>query len=192
MRFLQRFFGLVFFVSVTGFTPSAQAFDLSEYFRFPIIDANDGPVLPEGVQCKGKGGKTLDFMNQQVLAWKTTTPDQYMTRALVKGTISGFYPDRNGHTHFGIYLDAGGTPDLEVIYNDKFGELPKLSLGMTVVACGDYITVGPHARLPSPLGAIIHWVHFNPGDRDGGKHFHGFLIINNKVYGKKEVKDGHI
>jgi hypothetical protein len=73
-----------------------------------------------------------------------------------------------------------------VIYNIEFGALPALSIGMNVAACGDYITVGPNAQLPSPEPAIIHWVHVNPGTRDGGAHPSGFLVINNQAYGLTE------
>jgi hypothetical protein len=194
MRFLQKFFGFVVLVSLSNIGTPAFAFDLSQAFNLHLegAPAEQDSGLPAGMECKGKGGQALNFMNSTVLGWKTTTPDQYMNRALVKGTIASFFPDRTGHTHFGIFLDSDGTPDLEVIYNDEFGELPKLNVGMTVIACGDYITVGPHAHLPSPLGAIIHWVHFNPGDRDGGKHFHGFLVINNKPYGTLTTARGRI
>lgn len=97
--------------------------------------------------------------------------------------MTKIYPSRTGHTHFAIDLNGDRSGDLEVIYNDEFGELPRIQVGMQITACGDYITVGPRARLPSPMGAIIHWVHYNPGDRDGGRHPHGFLIISGKPYG---------
>lgn len=191
MRSLQGwFFGLV----VLFIVPSAQALSFSDLSKnlipqleptLALSDALNDPItqLPEGLECMGGGGKPLSFMNEVVLNWKESTPDQYMNRALVRGVITNFYPDRTGHTHFGINLNSDGKGDLEVIYNDEFGELPKLNLGMTVAACGDYITVGKKARLPSPMGAIIHWVHYNPGTRDGGKHPHGFLIINSRPYG---------
>jgi hypothetical protein len=123
----------------------------------------------------------MAYNNSQVVQWEKTTADQFHDRGMVTGQIIKIYPNQTGHTHFAI--DLGNNNGIEVIYNDEFGALPQLSLGMTVSACGDYITVGPHAQLPSPMPAIIHWVHYNPGTRDGGRHPSGFLVINNQAYG---------
>ena len=139
--------------------------------------------LPKTVTCADGLGGVLAVDNQEVLNWKRTTKDQFQDRSLVQGTISKLFADATGHTHFAIDLNGDRAGDLEVIYNDEFGSLPILQVGMTVMACGDYITVGPHARRPSPMGAIIHWVHYNPGDRDGGRHPHGFLVIQGRLYG---------
>jgi hypothetical protein len=141
------------------------------------------PNLPSNLTCLDNNHQALGFLNQQVLEWKRTTPDQTLKRALIKGVVVKNYPSKTGHTHFAISIDSDQNGDIEVIYNDDFGALPPIQIGSQVIACGDYITVGPHARLPSPMGAIIHWLHHNPGDRDGGKHKHGFLVINGKTYG---------
>ena len=141
------------------------------------------PTLPNNLTCLDKNHEALPFQNEQVIQWKKNTPDQTLKRALVQGTVSQIFNSKTGHSHFAINLDTDAKGDLEVIYNDDFGNLPAIQVGMKVVACGDYITVGPQAKLPSPMGAIIHWVHYNPGDRDGGAHKHGFLIVNNKPYG---------
>ena len=164
---------------------AAQAFSLTEFFDAGYTAAvGAAPQLPGGLQCLADNGQPLPIMNQQVLVWKTSTQDQFMSRALVSGPIASIFPDRNGHTHFAINLNDDPAADLEVVYNEEFGALPPhLSNGMMVIACGDYITVGPQARLPSPMGGIIHWVHYNPGTRDGGRHKSGFLIINNQPYG---------
>ncbi len=154
---------------------SFQAYQLSSAAEFP--------TLPNNLTCLDKNHEMLPFLNQEVLEWKSNTPDQTLKRALVQGTVSQLYSNKTGHSHFAIDLDANGKGDLEVIYNDEFGTLPPITIGMKIVACGDYITVGPKARLPSPMGAIIHWVHYNPGNRDGGAHKHGFLIVNGKPYG---------
>jgi len=139
--------------------------------------------LPGHLTCLDQNNEALPFENDQVIQWKVSTPDQTLRRALVKGVVAQVYHDHTGHSHFAIDIDARSGGDLEVIYNDEFGALPEIQEGMSVVACGDYITVGPHAHLPSPMGAIIHWVHYNPGNRDGGVHKSGFLIINGKPYG---------
>jgi hypothetical protein len=141
------------------------------------------PILPNNLTCLNTSHEPMPYQNNEVLQWKRSTPDQTLKRALVNGVITGIYPSKTGHTHFSVSIDGDRIGDLEVIYNDDFGALPQIQIGMAVVACGDYITVGPRARLPSPMGAIIHWLHHNPGDRDGGRHKHGFLIINGRPYG---------
>jgi hypothetical protein len=141
------------------------------------------PILPNNLTCLDTNHDAMPYQNTEVLQWKRSTPDQTLKRALINGVVTGMYPSKTGHTHFSISIDGDRIGDIEVIYNDEFGSLPAIQVGHTVVACGDYITVGPRARLPSPMGAIIHWLHHNPGDRDGGRHKHGFLIINGRPYG---------
>ena len=139
------------------------------------------PVLPNHLHCLDNSKQSMAYNNSTVVYWQKTTKDQYKDRALINGTVLTVYPSKTGHTHFAMGLAGGGA--IEVIYNDEFGRLPALRSGMPVIACGDYITVGKGARLPSPQPAIIHWVHYNPGDRDGGIHPSGFLIINGTPYG---------
>jgi len=141
------------------------------------------PTLPNHLTCLDQNHEALPYENNQVIQWKVNTPDQTLKRALIQGTITQVYPDKTGHDHFAMNIDSSPSGDIEVIYNSEFGALPNLKPGMNVVACGDYITVGPQAHAPSPMGAIIHWVHYNPGDRDGGAHNSGFLIINGTPYG---------
>jgi hypothetical protein len=150
---------------------------------YQLASAVEIPNLPNHLTCLDHQHEALPYLNEQVIQWKKSTPDQTLKRALVNGVVTQIYPSKTGHAHFAITLDGDAKGDLEVIYNDDFGRLPAVQTGMKVVACGDYITVGPKARLPSPMGAIIHWVHHNPGDRDGGAHKHGFLIINGTPYG---------
>jgi hypothetical protein len=131
--------------------------------------------------CMGTGYE-LPVNNRQVLHWKRTTENQFRERAHVQGEIVEIYPDRNGHEHFVIALGRDQEDVLEVIYNQEFGALPELETGMVVEACGDYITsTAPSGPYPaSPVGAIIHWVHFNPSNRG---HESGFLVIDGKLYG---------
>jgi hypothetical protein len=180
--------GVLFFSVQAQASAVFTTFDLSSYFRTALLQGTFSAGMPNasdllGLSCDSEQGKQLPWMNDTVLNWKESTRDQYEARALVKGPITSIMVDRDSHTHFGINLNSDGTGDLEVIYNKSFGQLPRLEVGMTVTACGDYITVSKNARRPSPLGAIIHWVHYNPGDRDGGKHKHGYLIINKQPYG---------
>jgi hypothetical protein len=141
------------------------------------------PILPNNLTCLDTNHEAMPYQNTEVLQWKRSTPDQTLKRALINGVVTGIYASKTGHTHFSMSIDGDRIGDIEVIYNDDFGSLPAIQVGQAVVACGDYITVGPRARLPSPMGAIIHWLHHNPGDRDGGRHKHGFLIINGRPYG---------
>ena len=155
-----------------GFALFTASFSIGNAWAF-------GPV-PE---CLGQDHEQLSINNNQVIQWRESTKDQFHSRALVQGVITNVYPEKTGHAHFAINLDHVAAGDIEIIYNQEFGHLPVLQPGMTVVACGDYITAGPRSRLPSPMGAIIHWVHYNPGDRDGGVHPHGYLVINGQPYG---------
>jgi len=159
----------------------ALAFQPSFSFSASMPGTPDIPNLPNHIQCLDNSHQVMGYNNTQIVTWETTTKDQFHDRGMVTGQITTIYPNQTGHTHFAISLGSG--QGIELIYNDEFGALPKLSVGMTVSACGDYITVGPHAHLPSPMPAIIHWVHYNPGTRDGGRHPGGFLVINNQAYG---------
>ena len=154
---------------------------LAVFFGFQTTFAAewDSAVPP----CLDAGKRPLQINNEQVLQWRTSTRDQFQSRALVQGVISNIYPDKTGHAHFAVNLDQAGGGDIEIIYNEEFGALPDLQPGMSVIACGDYITAGPRSRLPSPMGAIIHWVHYNPGNRDGGVHPNGYVLINGRIFG---------
>jgi hypothetical protein len=129
-------------------------------------------------QCFDKKEKVL-VDNHQALNLREFRESGFKTRALVFGTLVVMMEHRNRHTHLEIDLDLDHTSTddrLEVIYNDKFGELPKLMAGDLIVACGDFI-VDPN----SPHKAIIHWLHASPSIK---KHDHGYLMINNSVFGQ--------
>jgi hypothetical protein len=140
-------------------------------------------------ECAGDNSRALPVDNAQVLTWKARTPNQFKARAFVRGPIVRVFPDRNDHNHFEIKIGPSEKDVLEVIYNNAFGDLRDTREGMSVEACGDYITSiaqsGPYP--PSPSGAIIHWVHFNP--REGG-HPHGFLVIDGELFGDDIEKAG--
>lgn len=164
--------------------------DVSAYAGQPI---RVNPEVPYP-NCRGEEGvAALPIMNAQVLEWKKTKNGPFR-RARVEGYVVELNKVRKTHYHFIIHLIQGGklepvapkdkTAQLEVIYNSAFGNLPKIEPGQWVEACGDYKThkSGPGA---SPAGAFIHWVHFNPGDRDGGKHPDGYVAINGSLYGQE-------
>ena len=133
--------------------------------------------------------QNLPINNPQVLHWERTTANQYQDRGHVSGPITEIFPDKNGHHHFSIQVGTNATDLIEVIYNEDFGALPDLQVGMTVEACGDYITStaqsGPYP--PSPDGAIIHWVHANPS---GKGHPPGYLIVNGVLCGQDTAHAG--
>lgn len=145
-----------------------------------------------GLECKGRGSEVLPINNDQVLQWKESTPNQFKARAHVMGKIVNTILDRDSHLHIEIDLNDGPqkarNENLEVVYNKKFGEVPAYRAGMILQACGDYITAtqssGPYK--PSPVGAIIHWVHMSP---DPSRHASGFLAIDGKVTGQKNPND---
>lgn len=186
MKLMQKFslgsFSVLFLLVAQSSTTFAfqQYADQSAYSQSAVAAA-----IPT---CSDTDGRALNINNLEVITWKKTTKDQYQDRSLVQGVVTKVYSGKASHNHFAIDLNGDNQGDLEVIYNTSFGALPEIKLGMTVIACGDYITVGPHARLPSPMGAIIHWVHYNPGDRDGGRHPHGFLVIQGKTFGFPTTK----
>lgn len=145
---------------------------LSLFLLFKTTSAN-------AINCYADDKVTvLGNMNSQVLGFLKNTANQFTARALVQGTVVTRYPDETGHTHFSIDLNGDGIGDLEVISQIDFGEPAEIVPGMSVTACGDYITDNT-----SPNGGIIHWVHCNPGDRDQGVHPDGFMIVNGSLYG---------
>ena len=126
----------------------------------------------------------LSNMNQQVYQWLMVDPSGQFHRALITGTITNLYGVQKGqeeHTHFAIDINGDQRGDVEVIYQDDFGALPPLKVGMQITACGDYKT----EQMPSSMHGFIHYVHSNDGERDNGtcSHPDGYLMINNTVIG---------
>ncbi len=146
------------------------------------VFASDLTQLPN---CDGPQGP-MPFINPTVLNWKATKPNQFKARAFIEGVFVRETLDRDSHYQFIIQIGPDAQRDIvEVIYNKEFGQYPVLVPGMPVVACGDFINAfrngGGYSA--SPAGAIIHWVHWNPGDRDGGRHQHGFMVLGGQVVG---------
>ena len=148
---------------------------------------------PIPVCVNNRGDRIADPNNDQVLQWKKSTPNQYLNRGYIKGTLVGVYDATKGHLHLDVFIGNDGTgttgkdTDLEVIYNQEFGtvDTSQLKPGAQVIACGDYITStkqsGPYP--PSPLGAILHWVHKAMNDN----HPSGFLMIDGRLYGQMDA-----
>jgi hypothetical protein len=170
----------------------------------PIVNPKPVPNGPDDRQaipvCVDKqGDRIADPNNDQVLQWKKTEPNQYQDRGYIRGTLVGVYDATKGHLHLDVFLGNDGTgqhgsdTDIEVIYNQDFGAVDQsqLKIGADVIACGDFIQStkqsGPYP--PSPLGAILHWVHKAMNDR----HANGFLIIDGRPYGQMDAppRPGH-
>ena len=138
------------------------------------------PSLPP--ECIGSEKKAIPVDNAEVLNWKQTTPNQTLRRAHVDGKVAKVYPDKNGHEHFSVQIGPNATDTVEVIYNVGFGEMPVVNVGMSVEACGDYITSTAQSGEypPSPDGGILHWVHRSPKIN---KHEHGYVVLNGVLFG---------
>jgi hypothetical protein len=132
--------------------------------------------------CLDDSGAVLSTMDQQVIQWKTTTQNQFKSRALVQGTVDRVFADATDHHHFEISLGPDAADTLEVVYNLGFGATPSVQVGDSVEACGDYITSYAQGGgyQPSPSGALIHWIHRS----DTSKHPDGFLMVNGVLYGQ--------
>lgn len=134
------------------------------------------------------GGKEFGPNNLQILEWKARTKNSFVARGHILGRLVRRYSNKNGHSHFSVLIGKTPTDTIEVIYNESFGETPPLTAGAVVEACGDYITSNqPSGPYPaSPDGAIIHWVHFNPGVRG---HEDGYVVVNGKLTGQTKPKN---
>ena len=140
---------------------------------------------------RAKNYEPLPVMNEEVLVWKRETPNQTLKRARIRGTLVKVVQTRKSHAHFEVQIGTGEGASVELVYNREFGDIvDALADGAEVDACGDYITSRSRAGNypPSPMGAILHWIHYNPGDRDGGKHDHGYVAINGVLFGQTEQR----
>jgi hypothetical protein len=45
-------------------------------------------------------GKADPVDNLEVIYWKSSTPNQYLAHAHVKGSLTRLYPDHSGHKHY--------------------------------------------------------------------------------------------
>jgi hypothetical protein len=144
--------------------PSANAF----------LDRAEMPVCLDD-------GQEMQIDNDQILKYKSDTKNQFQARGFIEGTVIAVPEVMNKHDHFAISIGPGPKDTIEVIYNNnpEFGPMPSVQPGDPIVVCGDYITsYAKSGRYEaSPEGAIIHWVHYNPGNRDN-VHEHGFIYFS--------------
>lgn len=176
------------FARVLGFNERGRVMKRFVLFFVLLSVANFSFAADQIPDCLAYG-RPLPVNNSQVLHWRRTTPNQFRERGHIQGTITQIFADKSGHDHFEIQIGKQVDDVVEVIYNQDFGALPEVRAGMTVEACGDYITAtaqsGPYP--PSPSGAIIHWVHMNPSGRG---HDPGFLAIDGTLYGQDAENAG--
>jgi hypothetical protein len=126
------------------------------------------------------GDNEVQVDNEQILKYKRDTRNQFQARGYIQGKILAMPDVINDHDHFAISIGSGPRDTIEVIYNRdrEFGPMPNVNVGDEIVVCGDYITSSAKSGRyeASPQGAIIHWVHYNPGNRNS-KHEHGFIYF---------------
>jgi hypothetical protein len=156
---------------------------LSALILVATLVLNSAAHARDNFPCLDENRQELPVINEQVLRWKAQTPNQYQARARIRGIIRDVYPNRNGHYHFNALIGPKEKDTIEVVYNISFGEVDNIVPGLTVEACGDYITSNAPTQVyqPSPDGAIIHWIHRSPNTR---RHLHGYMKINDVLYGQ--------
>lgn len=159
MRLSQRILNPAFLLfTLLSFSVSSFAGDLPCYDRSDLLPIN----------------------NDQVLEWLDTTHDQFEARANIVGHLVEVSQIRDSHFHLLVQIGNDSEDLIEVIYNRHFGDLPQdWEIGVEIQACGDYIT---DPTTVSGATGILHWVHFNPGNRSRN-HEDGFLIIDDVPYG---------
>jgi hypothetical protein len=121
---------------------------------------------------------SLNIDNQKALNFKEMMSKGDKTRAFVSGLIIQITENRQGHSHFEIDLDSNpltSSDRIEAVFNNEYGPLPEVFGGEKVFLCGDFI-VDPY----SPFQAVIHWLHKSYNTK---KHDHGFMVINDQVFG---------
>lgn len=167
---------MVIFSTVGIFVPSASAFLLNA--KMPVC--MDGPT-------------EMKVDNRRILEFKRSTRNQYLDRGFVEGRVVVAPEVKNDHDHFSISIGPGSRDTIEIIYNSNFGDMSAIRVGDRVVVCGDYITANARTGSydPSPDGAIIHWVHFNPGTRtSSSNHEHGFIMAGSDLIGFDDAPAG--
>lgn len=151
----------------------AIVLSLSFFFSFQL--------LAQPYQCLDEYGNPLAVSNESALIVKFQYPNGTKVRARVKGPMIRVTGPKRKHVKFAIQIGPNTEDTLEVIYNRKFGDLEEVQVGDVVEACGDLIVSNKRRGryYPSPEGAIIHWLHFDPR----GKHKDGYLKVNQHDYG---------
>ena len=143
---------------------------------FHLAAAWASPPCVDGI------GNELQIDNSRILKFKSSTPNQFLSRGMISGVVQDRYADRRSHYHFQVKIGPKPGDTLELIYNIHFGAINRIIPGMNVIACGDYITSNAPTEVyePSPDGAILHWLHYSPRPE---RHPHGWLELDGEVFG---------
>ena len=138
------------------------------------------PIITPGATCYS-GNQEIGINNEDVITWSDSTKNGFHSRGHISGTIIEVFHSSSSHKHISVQIGASEEDAVEVIYNESFGRLPQLVPGMTIEACGDYITSTAQTGWTpsSPDRAVIHWVHHSPSIN----HDSGFVIIDGSLYG---------
>jgi hypothetical protein len=152
---------------------------LQVMFASSLLIGSVGVAAPE---CLGNDGSDLPVNDNQVLQWKSSTPNNFHSRGHILGTLVRAYPDQTGHHHLEVSIGSDSNANIEIVYNEDFGSTPNYQPGAQIEACGDYITAYAQSGgyPPSPDGALIHWVHESDNPQ---KHPSGFLLIDGVLCG---------
>lgn len=138
------------------------------------------------------GPDELVVDNEKVIAWKNGTENQFKSRGFVTGRLEGEIRSEGDHFKFIIRIGPRPKDTLEVVYNKDFGSLPPITSETEITVCGDYITSFARGGGydASPAGALIHWVHYNPGTRNSSRlHEHGFIMFDSNLAGFDDAPD---
>lgn len=177
--------GYLVLIGVLCALGSTEALAKRNWAPYGMPTLRGGQDLPP---CVDFDRRPLEVNNHEVIRWKEQSPNQYKDRALINGTLVRVIKERKSHLHIEVDLTPqsqyGDAEHIEIIYNREFGDVDDIREGDEVSACGDYITArekaGPYP--PSPVGAVLHWVHES---NNPGKHAHGFLAIDGILYGSE-------
>lgn len=131
--------------------------------------AGNPAEMPE---CKDARGTVIPNTIDQLKAVMRSNSNR--PQVVVTGVVTQIQPeDHQGLPHQKYEIMVGGQYKLLVVSNLDFGRVP-LNKGTTLTVCGEFKKVGQ---------GMIHWTHFDPH----GGHADGFTIVNDVLYGDKEV-----
>jgi hypothetical protein len=122
--------------------------------------------------CKDQQGNVLDSSLASVT--KIINSHQDRPQILITGKITKILPeDHSGLPHQKYLVAVSNNLTLQIVSNLDFGRIP-VAEGQTISVCGEFKNVG---------NGMVHWTHFDPH----GGHADGFTVLNNTLYGDKEV-----
>ena len=169
----------------------------------PSVFAQDFGNFPAGMPtCRDKQGNPLThFDNQKVMQLKKTTQNLYKEQVFVKAKLVSVEDIKSNaygkHLRFIITFANAG----EKITRDNLIEISHSLNGYSsptredlaagpIYICGEYSTTDVNKLPeitnfePSVTGAMIHWTHLAGYNVNKiGKHPHGWIFANGKLFG---------